>query len=341
MIQDDDLSVLEAAHLWRARKHEGLTAEENAAFKTWYRSDPANAEAYAEALLVWEGTGLPGFEADLKATIDRLEIEEQERAEDTRYASAPWLPRLAGGIAAAAAVIAAFAYLAPLDMDFGDPPIQYQRFANTDRQTEQISLPDRSRITLGPGSTLEFALTEGGRFGRLLEGDAFFRVTPNDRRPFVIETDHADILVTGTTFDLQLNDDLLFVAVGEGSVRLSGPGKNSTDSSAARALNLVGGQAVTASRAAGFGEIAEVFPAELGAWRRGRLIYRNTPLSEVVADLNRMSAVPITVEPGVADLRINGTFDANNIEFLLEGMRSSFPVSIVKTERQITIKPAS
>lgn len=328
------------AHMWRTRKRDGLSADEKQEFEKWYEADPAHAAAYAEALLLWEATGLPGYADDLKATLDETKepLTEAQSLPNTTYSPNPWTAHIFAGVTAIAALVVAAIFVGSPDAWFSDDSMQTQRFAAEDGQTKNITLPDQTRITLGAGAVIEIALTEDRRDTRLIAGDAFFRVTPNEKRPFVITTDQAEVLVTGTAFDLQLDNDALLVAVAKGSVRVAREGLEK-DGAVNDQLDLAAGQAVKVSAVDGFSELSEVFPGEIAAWRTGMLIYRDTPLSEVVADLNRYSAKTVTIDPLIEGLTLNGTFSAKNLDFTFEAMERSLPVRVRHGAEQVRIEP--
>ena len=54
-------------------------------------------------------------------------------------------------------------------------------------------------------------------------------------------------------------------------------------------------------------EVAQVDPAAVGAWRNGRLTYRDAPLSLVAADLTRATGLSVTVAPSVGPRAFSGT----------------------------------
>lgn len=326
-----------AATLWRSRKQEGLNEKEQREFQSWYDESPAHGAAYAEAVLFWDGTGLPGYAEDLKAVMAEMEPVSAPIAKVTTYRQPQWAGRIFAGVTALAATIVVAVFVTNPEAFLGVGEPQYQRFVNEDTKTKTLTLPDRSRITLGPGAILELSLTESARRARLAQGDAFFQVTAATNRPFSVATDQASVAVTGTTFDLQLKKERLWVAVGEGSVRVE-RGEN-TEQSPINLVALKAGEGVSVSAKDGFGEVTEVFPAEFAAWRSGMLIYRGAALSEVVEDLNRFSDVPILLGTGVEDLTLSGTFNSNNIEFVFEAMRLSLPVQIEKTKDEIIVKP--
>ncbi|MEM1134160.1 MAG: FecR domain-containing protein [Pseudomonadota bacterium] len=333
------------AHLWRSRRQEGATAEEQADFEKWIQAHPSHADAYAEAQLFWEGAAMPGYAEQIEAIMaeqqaaEEIAIEALQTPDTTKpviYPRNPWISRfLAGATAIAAMIVAAIIIGVPGGLVGPDGP-QYERFANDRSKAKQITISDGSRITLAPDTALDIALTETERRARLISGDAFFTIASNPKRPFTVATEYADVTVTGTAFDIQLQRDTLSVAVREGSVRVDGAGKDTAQTSQ-NGLVLGAGQGVEISKTDGFGEVIEVFPGEIGAWRNGRLIYRDASLDEVVADLNRYSDVPIILAPSAKALRVSGAFDTNNMEFVFEGMRSILPVRIDQSEEHVRI----
>lgn len=68
----------------------------------------------------------------------------------------------------------------------------------------QIAFQDGTRVYLYPGSRLcypdKFGLTERRV---TLDGEAYFEVSKNSHRPFIVDLDKASIRVTGTSFHLQ------------------------------------------------------------------------------------------------------------------------------------------
>lgn len=330
----DDISA--TAHLWRSRKQEGLSAQEQAEFQAWYEKDPAHGAAYADAVLLWESAGKKGYAEKLQAVIAELDAEDQEASDHSEYKGTSWLGRALTGVTALAAAVAAAVFFG-LPGNLGEAPnAGYERFANDGATTKSLTLPDRSRITLGPSSVIELALLESERRARLLEGDAFFRVQSNKNRPFSVETEHGYVVVTGTTFDLQLSKADLSVGVGQGSVRVERATQDK-EQDQRESVVLSAGELVTVSRAKGFSEIREIFSAELAPWRSGLLVYQSTPLSDVVTDLNRYSDRPITLDAKLNGLTLNGTFKANDLEFLFDSMRASLPVRITDEGEKIVI----
>ena len=65
------------------------------------------------------------------------------------------------------------------------------------------------------------------------------------------------------------------------------------------------------------------------AWRRGKLVFDNAPLSEVVVEVSRYRAQPLHVAPGkAAALRLSSTFSTDDPDALLRALPSILPVQV-------------
>ena len=101
-----------------------------------------------------------------------------------------------------AAVIAILLYL-NTQVSLFEPPF-YQDIHVAKGERMQIAFQDGTRVYLYPGSRLcypdKFGLTERRV---TLDGEAYFEVSKNSHRPFIVDLDKASIRVTGTSFHLQ------------------------------------------------------------------------------------------------------------------------------------------
>jgi transmembrane sensor len=97
----------------------------------------------------------------------------------------------------------------------------WTRHQNTTNQVQAFGLPDGSRVTLHPGSSLRYAVAlAGARREVYLEGEAFFQVHKNPARPFLVFTNQVVTTVLGTSFDVKAYPGRAqaLVAVREGKV---------------------------------------------------------------------------------------------------------------------------
>ncbi|QKG58248.1 FecR family protein [Hymenobacter sp. BRD128] len=101
------------------------------------------------------------------------------------------------------------------------PAHGWTRRHNPTQVVENFQLPDGSAIALHPGSSLRYATAFAGpRRDVYLTGEAFFKVTKNPARPFLVFTNHLVTTVLGTSFRVKAytGSKETYVAVREGKV---------------------------------------------------------------------------------------------------------------------------
>lgn len=172
----------------------------------------------------------------------------------------------------------------------------YYNSALGERKT--ITLPDESRITLNAGSGL-WVLPDYGDKQRSIElkGEAFFEVRP-DKTPFVVKSAAGSIQVLGTRFNAEVYGSNLNLQVAEGSVQLEGAG---------RTLFVPAGHGGIVR--SGQAPLAAEGDSTAWAWKNGQLSFRNTPIPDVVAEIERHYGVKVSYSGNLAQKRYTGTFD--------------------------------
>jgi transmembrane sensor len=97
----------------------------------------------------------------------------------------------------------------------------WTRRANTTPQEQAFQLPDGSQVALHSGSTLRYTTAfTGPKREVYLEGEAFFKVSKNPARPFLVFTNQVVTTVLGTSFRVKAytGSKEASVAVREGKV---------------------------------------------------------------------------------------------------------------------------
>ena len=93
---------------------------------------------------------------------------------------------------------------------------------NPSGQKSTIHLVDGSKIKLNASSTLRIADNFGIKNREVyLDGEAFFKIAKNSKKPFIVHTGNVSTLVTGTAFNVNAYQDKksINVAVFEGNVQ--------------------------------------------------------------------------------------------------------------------------
>jgi len=119
---------------------------------------------------------------------------------------------------------------------------------NSDSTSRWIVLEDSTRILLKPGSSVQYDVPFSPQLRSVyLSGDAFFNVTKNERRPFIVHSGDIVTKVVGTSFGIQFREDGLEVSVATGRVIVEKalPNQNEPLHSASDGVVLTPNQKVT------------------------------------------------------------------------------------------------
>jgi transmembrane sensor len=187
---------------------------------------------------------------------------------------------------------------------------QVQHFENPNGKRSRILLPDSSVVYLGAGSTLSFPSKFAANVRAIsLRGEAFFEVTKNPKRPFIIHTGNIVTRVLGTSFkvDAFLNQPVS-VLVSTGKVRV--------DREVNKVLHpiavLLPGQSVVWNEKTSQRQLGSTPIKDILDWKNGKLVFRKTKLADIAAILERTYNVAIQINsPQLANrqIRVNLTTD--------------------------------
>ena len=246
---------LELAGEWQARLHDApADAVLRAAFDEWLRRDVRNRLAYA----------------DICAAA--FALEQSEAGAPVRAVRGASVRRNAWLGVAASLVALFFAWQ-------GTRPFDALRsdHRTAEGEVREIALPDGSRAWLAGDSALAVDFNDTQRDLVLVRGAAFFEVVPDASRPFVVSADETSATAVGTRYAVtRLRRDVL-VQVEEGKVAVSGLDAVPVAVDAGRQIRSQAGRLPAESSALDAGALD---------WRRGLLVFEDTPLAEAVARLD-------------------------------------------------------
>lgn len=188
----------------------------------------------------------------------------------------PWLP-VSAGLAAC------------LLIWFNASDLYVQLFADhatSAGEMRTVVLSDGSTVHIGARSALSVEMTAKSRDVTLISGDAFFDVQRDTERPFTINVDSLRVRVVGTAFEVRRTSEGGAVAVSEGVVQVG------SHKGGAPGIRIEAGEFLRKSEGGGADRSDQlkqghIDPGKVAAWRRGRLIVEDWPLSDVVGALAR------------------------------------------------------
>ena len=159
--------------------------------------------------------------------------------------------------------------------------VQYVETFTQCGEIRTIFLPDGTKVTLNAGSALKYPQRFSGDERPVeLQGEALFDVTSDPEHPFTVKTEHLNIRVKGTVFDVKAyqNDILSSVSVVSGKVEVGfAEGKTL----------LVRNQQVIMDPETGSYEQMTIDADKYLLWTNGILYFHKTPVQEMVNVFNR------------------------------------------------------
>ena len=199
--------------------------------------------------------------------------------------------------------------------DTMDSEIHYNTLSVPKGCEFSLALADGTRIWVNAGSTLRYPERFApGKREVFLSGEAYFEVTKNAEKPFVVHTGYLDIEVLGTSFNVYAyeREEVIEMALVSGRIKIM------TNSEPSRTVFLCPNEKALFHKSSGNIQVRETDNRFETAWLRGDLVFHSTPLKEVIAKLERKYGVRIHLNaPSLANDMFTGNFDS---EYIIEVM---------------------
>jgi len=302
-------TVRDEAAQWFVRLQEpAVDVEERRRFERWLNEHPQHRDEYQLLEGLWTAADLLPA-ARLQALCETPPARGKRRPL-VRYA-------VAAGVLAMAVGLGVFS-------QFNQPAIYSAEFATAPGERQQVALPDGSVIDLNSRSRVQVRYEQDRRRIELTQGEAMFSVEHDSDRPFVVEAGSGKVTVTGTRFDVRRGAAETRVVVEQGTVKVQGRDAADNDF-----ISLTAGQGTRVDTRGKVATAYAVNPAELTAWRSGKLVFNNASLRDVAEEVSRYREKPLTVSNDkVGNLRLTSVFKSDNTDALLKALPNILPVAV-------------
>jgi transmembrane sensor len=297
----------QAALAWLSLLHDQPSSGDQATFSQWLQADPAHAEAYARAQVLWELSEGP---ARTLADEDAFALQGYLNAMDRSRRST--VGRWSGALAMVACL------LLMISLGTGWQPMRWiddlgADYVSAPGEIRTVTLADQSQVTLDADSAIAVDFSRGERHVQLRRGAGFFSVT-HTGEPFVVDAEKGQARVLGTQFEVRLQPHGAQVTVLSGRVGV-------TAGQDGEQQILSAGQQV--AYGAGSAEKLHAVDSEAQlAWRQGWLNYYKATLADVVNDLSRYYPGRIVLlNDELAARRVSGSFPSRNPQAVLSSLQ--------------------
>lgn len=220
--------------------------------------------------------------------------------------------------------------------------IGYVSFNNTIKNTivttannkkgEKVLLADGSIVWLNKDATLSYPTKfENNKREVTLNGEAFFEVAKDRKRPFTIKMKTTNVTVLGTSFNIKEDSLQTLVSVKTGKVRVKSKALN-------KSVVVVRNE--TASVNTTTIEHFKTKNKNYLAWKTGEFEFNNTSIQQVVKDINTFYETKLKIEDATTlpDCRLTAKFNNRPISEIIETLKLTCNVTIQKEENSYKIK---
>lgn len=303
----------DAADWFLTMREHDVTVADRRAFDRWLQASSEHAEDFRRIQRFWDTSG--ELRDDFLLTNSRLPLERHGFARDRRWR---W-----GGLAALASLVLVLL----VGLSAPDNSVIY---STAGHQIASGLLDDGSLLFLNARSEVLIDLQDHRRLLALEQGEAFFEVAHDEKRPFVVKTKDGRVEAVGTAFNVRLRNDDTVVTVIEGAVQVE-PVTGSP------VLVRKDEQFMFSRHGARMAGV-EQGDAAAGAWRKHVLVFDNTPFSEAVERFSRYLLADIRIhDPRLAKMSVSGSFDPLDVTSLVQVLQAAFPVRVVMSDGNIDL----
>ena len=304
-----------------------LTESEQHELTDYLELNPSDHKILEDYRLLWE-------ESDLKIDIKSIDVEKALRQTKLRLSFNKSNILLLLQKAAAIFILAGFLSMTYLYFhksasitNLNQDQVITQEISTIFGNRSKFQLPDGTTVCLNSGSKLIFPSEFKGKTRKVeLIGEAFFEVTPNTAKPFIVKTADIDIKVLGTAFNIQAYPKAkeISTTLVHGKVVLERGFKGVMNQIADlkpsdRAVFKLNDKVITISKEEDLDKFI--------AWKDGKLVFFNDPIEEVANKLGNWYNVTVTINNlSIKRYRFTATFTDEPIEKVLELLSKSSPI---------------
>lgn len=276
------------------------TDQERLVFEKWLKTSPEHVDIFLRLSQAWENDQREEFQVD-----EGLDLLDKKIDNAERKAGIPqWIK-----VAATLLLVAVAAFII-FSIRHQTAPVRYTTVRNDSLNFLHISLPDQSHVVLRRGSELKFAEKFDASTRRVqLTGDAFFDVTRDHLKPFIVHSGDIETKVLGTSFNIRQLNQLVEVSVASGKVQV-------TDGRAS--VQLRPGQRARYEVDEQLLSMGETSIALDTAWMSDHFVFSNMRLSEAVKFLEARYQVTVNFESDkLQACRFTGAFSHETLDHIL------------------------
>ena len=217
----------------------------------------------------------------------------------------------------------------------------YEVISGENQVVNEYILPDGSLVALNSNSKLTFPKKFKNDVREVtVTGEAFFDVEPNPGKPFIIHAGNAQVKVVGTTFNVRAypENERVEVIVKTGKVYVSLENESGNGMNEKPEIILNQGEKGVVFKNSLKTEKSVNSDINFLAWKTQKLVFTETPLSDVVKYLEGVYHIEIQLEgEDLNNLPLTATFNKKPIDFVLNVIQLTFNLELIKEKNDLFV----
>lgn len=282
--------------------------------------DEKNSEFFFEALESWEKSNqqyLPNVETGYGLLQTKIHTLDRLRNQDSEKPNPFWIRRR-GWLMIACIIALLIAGFLNKDM------LLYKTVTTSYGETCSVVLSDQSKITLNANSQIKYPRFMLWNKDRevWVTGEAFFNVKRKiDHQRFIVHTRHLDIVVMGTSFNVNDRNLTTKVVLEEGKVRVV----SADDGHTTLAVLENSGDFVESD-----GKKSEVVTGKVDysfftSWQQRKLKFDNATVAQVLKSIDEFYGVTIKCsDTTILSRNFSGTLPNDNLDIVLRSLTNIY-----------------
>jgi transmembrane sensor len=196
-----------------------------------------------------------------------------------------------------------------------------------------VILPDNSQVWLNAASSISFPTSFKDKTRNVsITGEAYFEISKNAEKPFIVKSGDVAITVLGTHFDIMnyTDEPKSKITLLEGSIKLDLGSSSQIIKPGQQAIYSKNSEKIT---------LTTVETEDVIGWKRGYFLFDNSPIEEVLREIKRWYDIDITYNGIKTNMTITAMISRkNSLNKVLNLLEKSAGLNFEINNKQITVK---
>ncbi|MBO6522526.1 MAG: FecR domain-containing protein [Balneolaceae bacterium] len=302
-----------------------ITGEELSELEAFISENDELLKVHEEAVTIWEKSNkyVPKVSIDAETSWNSLQRRLKEKPQANVFSLSQFYK-----IAAAIAISIGLGVSA---FNLWDT----ERYVTNEGEKLEVSLADQSLITLNENSSLTISRVFNKEFRMVVfEGEAYFDITENPEKPFIIETNSTEIRVLGTSFNVDARSEKKSVEVDvtTGLVSLT-----EIDNSSNQVVLSSGMKGIFNSESKELVSL-ESENENFQAWRTEVLVFDDLKMPRVLSDIEEYFEIDISASnEDILNCTFTSTFSKPTVREVVEILSLTLDLEYQQVGDQYTL----